>query len=103
MQKTYVLKDNKIVEDENVSTKECDVLLFVNPTAAEQQYLINDLNIDEHTIASAMDPEELPRVEQEPDYTVLIMNRPRNYSGKDQLVFKVASMGLPSTCSYLLM
>lgn len=94
MQKTYILKDNKIVEDENVSAAACDVLLFVEPTAAEQQYLISELKIDEHTLASAMDPEELPRVEQEPNHTALILNRPRNYSGKDQLVFKVASMGL---------
>ena len=41
-----------------------------------------------------MDPEELPRLETEPDHTALILNRPRNYSGKEQLVFKVASMGM---------
>lgn len=94
MQKTYILKNNRIVEEENISTAACDVLLFANPTAAEQQYLISELKIDEHTLASALDPEELPRVEQEPDHLALILNRPRNYSGKDQLVFKVASMGL---------
>ena len=42
MQKTYILKDNKIVEDENTSANACDVLLFVDPTTAEQQYLINE-------------------------------------------------------------
>lgn len=94
MQKNFVLKNGKITEDENVAAQDCDVMLFVDPTAAEQKYLIETLNIDEHTLASSMDPEELPRLESEPDHIALILNRPRNYSGKDQLVFKVASMGL---------
>lgn len=93
MQKTYLIKDNKIVEEE-VSPKQADILLFTSPTQDEQKYIVKDLQIDEHTLASALDPEELPRLENEPDHTVLILNRPRNYSGKEQLVFRVASMGL---------
>lgn len=94
MQKTYVIKNGKITEDLTASAATCDVLLFVDPTQSEQKYLIEELKIDEHTLASSMDPEELPRLENEPEHTALILNRPRNYSGKDQLVFKVASMGL---------
>ncbi|MDR1123255.1 MAG: magnesium transporter CorA family protein [Elusimicrobiota bacterium] len=94
MQKTYLIKNGKLTEDPQASAESCDVLLFVNPAAGEQRYLAEKFNIDEHTLASALDPEELPRLELEPDHTVLILNRPRNYSGKDQLVFKVASMGL---------
>jgi magnesium transporter len=94
VQKTYAIENGKITENRNISAEECDVLLFVDPAASEQRYLVDKLNIDEHTLASALDPEELPRLELEPDHTALILNRPRNYSGKDQLVFKVASMGL---------
>lgn len=94
MQKTYLIKNNKIEEIENLSPQDSEILLFVNPTSEEQKYIVGTLNIDEHTLASAMDPEELPRLENEPDHTALILNRPRNYSGKDQLVFRVASMGL---------
>lgn len=94
MQKTYVIKNGKVTEDEKISYADCDILLFVSPTPAEQKYLIDELKIDEHTLSSALDPEELPRLENEPNHTALIINRPRNYSGKDQLVFKVASMGL---------
>ncbi len=94
MQRTFVIRNNKIVEDEQVSALDCDILLFVEPTQAEQRYLTDHLKIDEHTLISAMDPEEMPRLENEPEHTAVILNRPRNYSGKDQLVFKVASMGL---------
>ncbi|MBO7605000.1 MAG: magnesium transporter CorA family protein, partial [Elusimicrobiaceae bacterium] len=94
MLKKYIIKNNKIEEENSLSTEQAGILLFVNPTAEEQKYLIDVLKIDEHTLASAMDPEELPRLETEPEHTALILNRPRNYSGKDQLVFRVASMGL---------
>ncbi len=94
MLKKYIIKNNKIEEENSLTPEQAGILLFVNPTAEEQKYLIDILKIDEHTLASAMDPEELPRLETEPEHTALILNRPRNYSGKDQLVFRVASMGL---------
>ncbi|MBO4707427.1 MAG: magnesium transporter CorA family protein [Elusimicrobiaceae bacterium] len=94
MLKKYIIKNNKIEEENSLAPEQAGILLFVNPSADEQKYLIDVLKIDEHTLASAMDPEELPRLETEPDHTALILNRPRNYSGKDQLVFRVASMGL---------
>ena len=94
MLKKYIIKNNKIEEENTLSSEEATILLFVNPTPEEKKYLIDTLKIDEHTLASAMDPEELPRLETEPEHTALILNRPRNYSGKDQLVFRVASMGL---------
>ena len=94
MLKKYIIKNNKIEEENSLSPEQSGILLFVNPQAEEQKYLIDVLKVDEHTLASAMDPEELPRLETEPEHTALILNRPRNYSGKDQLVFRVASMGL---------
>ena len=94
MLKKYIIKNNKIEEENSLATEQVEILLFVNPDNEEQKYLIDVLKIDEHTLASAMDPEELPRLETEPDHTALILNRPRNYSGKDQLVFRVASMCL---------
>ena len=94
MLKKYIIKNSKIEEENTISSDKAGILLFVNPSAEEQKYLVDVLKIDEHTLASAMDPEELPRLETEPEHTALILNRPRNYSGKEQLVFRVASMGL---------
>ncbi len=94
MLKKYIIKNSKIEEENTISPDKAGILLFVNPSVEEQKYLVDVLKIDEHTLASAMDPEELPRLETEPEHTALILNRPRNYSGKEQLVFRVASMGL---------
>jgi len=94
MLKKYIIKNNKIEEDNTISSESANILLFVSPKGDEQKYLTDVLEIDEHTLASAMDPEELPRFEIEPQHITLILNRPRNYSDKEQLVFKVASMGL---------
>ena len=91
MLKEYQIKDNKLVE---AAEGAAQVYLYTNPTAQEQRFLIDTYQIDEHTLASALDPDELPRLEFEPEHTVLIYKRPKNYSGKDQLEFKVASVGM---------
>jgi magnesium transporter len=71
----------------------CNVALYLNPDEAEKRYLVNELKLDEHTLASALDPDELSRMEFEPEHVAVIVNRPRNYSAADQFVFKVSSMG----------
>jgi len=91
MKKAYNI-ENKILKE--TTEKNGQVLLFVNPDDEEKKYLINDLQIDEHTLQSSLDPEELARLEFEPEHTALIVKRPKNYSGKDQLLFKVTSMGM---------
>ena len=86
----YNIVNRKLVETEE---EKAQVYLFTNPTVEEQRLLVQDYQIDEHTLASALDPDELPRLEFEPEHTVMIYKRPKNYSGKDQLEFKVASVG----------
>jgi magnesium transporter len=71
----------------------CNVALYLNPDEAEKRYLVNELKLDEHTLNSALDPDELSRMEFEPEHVAVIVNRPRNYSAADQFVFKVSSMG----------
>lgn len=91
MLKTYQIIDKKLQE---VDEKNAQVYVYTNPTAKEQRFLVEQCQIDEHTLASALDPDELPRLEFEPEHTVMIYKRPKNYSGKDQLEFKVASVGM---------
>ncbi len=45
-------------------------------------------------MASALDPDELARLEFEPSHMAIIFKRPRNYSSQDEFVFRVTSMGL---------
>lgn len=91
MTKTYRILDGRLSES---GSGESNVLLFVNPDEQERRTLVTELKIDEHTLTSALDPDELSRLEFEPDHAALIINRPRNYSSKDEFFFTVSSMGL---------
>ena len=64
------------------------------PDEAERRLLVDQLHIDEHTLNSALDPDELSRVELEPEHVAVIVKRPKNYSSEDDFLFKVLSTGL---------
>jgi magnesium transporter len=72
----------------------CPISVYVNPDETEKRYLVNELKLDEHTLASSLDPDELARLEFEPEHVALIVKRPRNYSAEDTYLFRVSSMGL---------
>jgi magnesium transporter len=91
VKRTFCIMDNKIVESGNPDNS---VLLFINPDNEEKIFLTEKLKIDEHTLASALDPDELSRLEFEPDHLALIIKRPKNYSNSETLNFKVASKGM---------
>lgn len=91
MLKKYTILNKKLLETD---TENAQVYVYTNPTVEEQRFLVDSYQIDEHTLASALDPDELPRLEFEPEHIVMIYKRPKNYSGKDQLEFKVASVGM---------
>lgn len=64
------------------------------PDEAERKLLVESLHVDEHTLLSALDPDELSRVELEPEHVAVILKRPKNYSSEDDFLFKVLSVGL---------
>ncbi len=53
---------------------------YVNPDAAEKQALLSTLHLDSHSLSSALDPNEISRVEFTPDHTFIIWKRPENYT-----------------------
>jgi magnesium transporter len=71
-----------------------NVYVYVNPDEQERRHLCETLKLDEHTLASALDPDELARLEFEPEHVALIFKRPKNYSSEEMFVFQVTSMGL---------
>ena len=75
MLKEYKIADKKLVE---TAEKKAQVYVYTNPTLEEQRFLIDTYQIDEHTLASALDPDEQPRLEFEPEHTVMIYKRPKN-------------------------
>jgi magnesium transporter len=91
MKTHYDIVQNRIVPSEQAHSS---ILVFTNPDELEKKYLLEELKIDEHTLTSALDPDELSRLEFEPEHTAIIFKRPRNYSEKDKLLFKVGSCGV---------
>ncbi|MCX6138944.1 MAG: magnesium transporter CorA family protein, partial [Ignavibacteriales bacterium] len=70
------------------------LLVFINPDIEERNKLRNEFHVDDHTIASALDPDEVPRIEFGDERLFLIWKRPMNYSGEDNFFFNVASAGV---------
>jgi len=91
MQKRYELREGRVVETNN---DDAPILVFVAPDEQERLYLTEHLKIDEHTLASSLDPDEISRIEFEPEHIAMILKRPKNYSAEEQFMFRVTSMGL---------
>ena len=91
MKANYDIIGGRLVPTEDVNSI---IQVFVDPNETERMYLIGELNLDEHTLASALDPDELSRVEFEPDHAAVIFKRPKHYSAEDNFLFRVSSMGL---------
>lgn len=86
----------QIANDTLVSSEseESPIHVYINPDAEERKSLHAAFDIDEHTLSSALDPDEVSRIEFSPDGIYLIWKRPTNYSAKENFYFNVASVGL---------
>jgi len=91
MRANYDIIDGRLVSTDNANSI---IQVFIDPNETERMYLIGELDLDEHTLASALDPDELSRVEFEPDHIAVISKRPKHYSTEDDFLFRVSSMGL---------
>jgi magnesium transporter len=91
MSKRLRITDGRLVETDGTAA---EVLVYVAPDEAERKYLVEELKIDEHTLSSSLDPDELSRLEFEPEHVAMIFKRPKRYSAQDNFLFKVASTGI---------
>jgi len=89
-----VLRRAEMVEGKLRDREDGPVWIVTAPDEAERRLLVEEFRIDEHTLTSALDPDELSRVESEPDHVAIILKRPKNYSSEDDFLFKVLSVGL---------
>lgn len=70
------------------------VKVFISPDLVERNYLEHTSKISPHNISSAMDPDEIGRMEFEEDHLMIIIKSPKNYSSSDNFNFKVTSVGV---------
>jgi magnesium transporter len=87
----YISDNGKLQEDDKA---EPPVYVYTAPTDEEKKQLIEQYKIDEHTLNSSLDPDELSRLEFEPEHTAMIFKRPKHYAAEDNFLFKVASAGV---------
>jgi magnesium transporter len=70
------------------------VFVYIAPDENERKYLVEQLKIDEHTLNSSLDPDELSRLEFEPEHAAMIFKRPKHYTARDNFLFRVLSTGV---------
>ena len=91
MRANYDIVEGRLLPTDNENS---NIQVFIDPDETERMYLVGELSLDEHTLASALDPDELSRVEFEPGHIAVIFKRPKHYSADDNFLFRVSSMGL---------
>lgn len=91
MRREFWIGSGQLVPCEN---GQGDVLLFIGPDAVERQFLESACGISAHNISSALDQDEIGRMELEDDHWCFIIKAPKNYSSSDNFLFKVTSMGV---------
>lgn len=87
---SYAIEGCRLVERPPEASS---VFVYTAPTEEERTELAQHFGLEEHDVVSALDPDELPRVEFEDDHAVVIFKRPKNYSSEDNFLFKVVSTG----------
>jgi magnesium transporter len=85
------IKDGKLTE---TGEGEAPVWVYTAPDEAERRYLVDQIKLDEHTLTSALDPDELSRLEFEPEHAAIIFKRPKRYTADDNFLFRVISTGV---------
>jgi len=91
MLRHYDIVNNKLEES---ADEKSPVLVSISPDEKEKRFLIDTYSLDEHTLNSALDPDEPARLECEPNHIAIVFKRPKSYSGEDQLLFKAMTVGV---------
>jgi len=90
LKKLHISDGNLVESDDN----DASVFIYTAPEERELRYLVDQFGIDEHTLSSSLDPDELSRLEFEPEHIAMIFKRPKRYCKEDNFLFKVASTGI---------
>jgi magnesium transporter len=90
-----VLKKYRITAGRLVQVQDdpAHVCVYVSPDEEERKRLVSEMKIDEHTLVSALDPDELSRLEFEPEHMAAIFKRPKSYTGGPHFELGIGSTG----------
>lgn len=92
MVKHYRIADGALVRTPDPGP----VAVYVAPDEHEVRELVEVHRIDRHNVDSSLDPDEIGRMELDPEteQIAIILKRPRNYSSRDNFLFRVMSVGV---------
>ena len=71
-----------------------EVIAYTSPTMDDEAELQEQYKIDYHTLQSSLDPDELSRLEIEPDHAAIIFKRPKSFCAGDNFLMKLTSTGI---------
>ena len=91
MLKCYNLADGRVVHCPDGETGM--IQIYSDPTDEEKCYLVEKCGIDSHTLASALDEDEISRLEFEDNHVAVIMKRPKDVGMDRRMEFRVSSVG----------
>ncbi|MDB6145916.1 MAG: magnesium transporter, partial [Pseudomonas sp.] len=91
MIKSFQLAEGRLLP---VASFNADVMLFMAPDVGERSLLQGNFGIDEHALASALDPDEVSRIEFRANNSFLVWKSPESYTGHNGFSFGVSSFGL---------
>ncbi len=91
MKTALELRNGSIVPAAN---EQADVVVYVAPLEEEKRQIVETLRLDPHDLESALDPDEISRVQFYPDGVYVIWKRPKNVSVDQHLRLDVTSVGL---------
>jgi magnesium transporter len=89
MRQDYAITDGRLVQ-----AMDGPIRVYTAPTSDEKAEVVASCGIDEHTLSSMLDAEEVPRVEVEGDHTIIIWKRPDRASFRSAGLFEVSSVGM---------
>lgn len=99
MRQLYKIRNQRVVQAE--AEDDATIEFYVGLTEEERRHLVAGEGIDNHTINSALDPDELSRIEFDDAFTTFIVKKPRTYtvdrasdSSEANYDFRVSSMGI---------
>ncbi len=97
LQKYDLINNTLVLNSQNDSV----IHIYSNPTVEERQHLIATLHLDQHSLSSALDPDEISRVEFKPDLIFMVWKHPENVAFLGEIRFNVSSIGLVLTANRL--
>lgn len=89
----FAIVDGRLRESD---PEHASVTVYVDPSGPSQRQLLESLAIDEHTLASVLDPDEIARLEHDEDdhLTFIVWKRPGREAGVHPELLGLTSIGM---------